>query len=38
VPDSGTMEPGHLLQPSFQGPDWLTGGAWGQRLARYVSC
>ncbi len=29
VPDSGTMEPGHLLRPSFQGPDWLTGGSVG---------
>jgi membrane protease YdiL (CAAX protease family) len=29
VPDSGTMEPGHLMGPSFQGPDWLTGGSVG---------
>lgn len=29
VPDSGTMEPGHLMRPSFQGPDWLTGGSVG---------
>ena len=34
VPDSGTMEPGHLMRPSFQGPDWLTGGSVGPRLAR----
>jgi uncharacterized protein len=29
VPDSGTMEPGHLMRPSFQGPGWLTGGSVG---------
>ncbi len=29
VPDSGTMEPGHLMRPSFEGPDWLTGGSVG---------
>jgi len=29
VPDSGTMEPGHLMRPSFNGPDWLTGGSVG---------
>jgi len=29
VPDSGTFEPGHLMQPSFQGPAWLTGGSAG---------
>jgi membrane protease YdiL (CAAX protease family) len=29
VPDSGTMEAGHLLRPSFHGPDWLTGGTVG---------
>ena len=29
VPDSGTFEPGHLMQPSFQGPAWLTGGSVG---------
>jgi membrane protease YdiL (CAAX protease family) len=29
VPDSGTMAPGHLMRPSFQGPDWLTGGSVG---------
>ncbi|HMK21344.1 MAG TPA: type II CAAX endopeptidase family protein [Terriglobales bacterium] len=29
VPDSGTVEVGHLMRPSFQGPDWLTGGSVG---------
>jgi membrane protease YdiL (CAAX protease family) len=29
VPDSGTMVPGHLLNSSFHGPDWLTGGSVG---------
>ncbi len=29
VPDSGTMEPGHLMRPMFRGPDWLTGGSVG---------
>ena len=29
VPDSGTMEVGHLMRPSFHGPDWLTGGSVG---------
>lgn len=29
VPDSGTMEVGHLMRPSFHGPDWLTGGTVG---------
>jgi len=29
VPDGGTMEPGHLMRPSFNGPDWLTGGSVG---------
>jgi membrane protease YdiL (CAAX protease family) len=29
VPDSGTVEMGHLMQPSFPGPDWLTGGSVG---------
>jgi CAAX protease family protein len=29
VPDSGTMEPGHLMRPSFAGPDWLSGGRVG---------
>lgn len=29
VPDSGTVEPGHLLSSSFHGPIWLTGGSVG---------
>ncbi|HEY6291801.1 MAG TPA: hypothetical protein VI455_09615, partial [Terriglobia bacterium] len=29
VPDSGAMIPGHLLNSSFHGPVWLTGGAVG---------
>jgi membrane protease YdiL (CAAX protease family) len=29
VADSGTIEPGHLLTPSFHGPAWLTGGSVG---------
>ena len=29
VPDSGTIFPGHLLQSSFHGPRWLTGGIVG---------
>jgi membrane protease YdiL (CAAX protease family) len=29
VPDSGTLLPKHLLNSSFQGPDWLTGGSVG---------
>jgi uncharacterized protein len=29
VPDSGTMLPGHLLNSSFHGPAWLTGGSVG---------
>jgi uncharacterized protein len=29
VPDSGTLSPGHLLNSSFHGPEWLTGGAVG---------
>ena len=29
VPDSGTMVQGHLLNPSFHGPAWLTGGTVG---------
>ena len=29
VPDSGTMEVGHLMRPSFHGPVWLTGGSVG---------
>jgi uncharacterized protein len=29
VPDSGTYLPGHLLNSSFHGPVWLTGGSVG---------
>ena len=29
VPDSGAMVPGHLLNSSFHGPRWLTGGTVG---------
>jgi uncharacterized protein len=29
VPDSGTLLPGHLLNSSFHGPGWLTGGSVG---------
>lgn len=29
VPDSGMVEPGHLLSSSLQGPRWLTGGSVG---------
>ncbi len=29
VPDSGTVLPGHLINSSFHGPDWLTGGSVG---------
>ena len=29
VPDSGLAETGHLLNPRFSGPDWLTGGSAG---------
>ena len=29
VPDSGTVSRGHLLNSSFHGPDWLTGGSVG---------
>jgi membrane protease YdiL (CAAX protease family) len=29
VPDSGVLVPGHLLNSSFHGPGWLTGGSVG---------
>jgi len=29
VPDSGMLAQGHLLNSSFHGPDWLTGGSVG---------
>ncbi len=35
VPDSGIHMPGHLLNPSFQGPVWLTGGSVGPEASIY---
>ena len=29
VPDSGSILPGHLINSSFHGPEWLTGGSVG---------
>jgi membrane protease YdiL (CAAX protease family) len=29
VPDSGMVAPGHLLNSSFHGPAWITGGTVG---------
>ncbi|MGH9394805.1 MAG: lysostaphin resistance A-like protein, partial [Terriglobales bacterium] len=29
VPDSGVVTPGHLLEPSFHGSRWITGGSVG---------
>jgi len=29
VPDSGASVPGHLFDPTFSGPAWLTGGSVG---------
>jgi membrane protease YdiL (CAAX protease family) len=29
VPDSGLVLPGHLMNPTFHGPRWLTGGSVG---------
>jgi membrane protease YdiL (CAAX protease family) len=29
VPDSGVLAKGHLMNPSFHGPTWLTGGSVG---------
>jgi len=29
VPDSGMLAPGHLLNSSLRGPDWITGGSIG---------
>ena len=29
VPDSGAILPGHLINSSLHGPDWLTGGSVG---------
>jgi hypothetical protein len=36
VPDSGVVVPGHLLNPKFVGPAWLTGGLVGPEGS--VSC
>jgi uncharacterized protein len=36
VPNSGTVEPGHLLNSSFQGPRWLTGGTVGPEGSVFV--
>lgn len=36
VPNSGTVEPGHLLNSSFQGPAWLTGGSVGPEGSVFV--
>jgi uncharacterized protein len=36
VPNSGTVEPGHLLNSSFQGPHWLTGGTVGPEGSVFV--
>lgn len=36
VPNSGTVEPGHLLNSSFHGPVWLTGGSVGPEGSVFV--
>ncbi len=36
VPNSGTVSPGHLLNSSFQGPRWLTGGTVGPEGSLFV--
>jgi membrane protease YdiL (CAAX protease family) len=36
VPNSGTTAPGHLLNSSFQGPRWLTGGSVGPEASIFV--
>lgn len=36
VPDSGLVAPGHLLNSSFHGPRWLTGGSIGPEAS--VAC
>jgi uncharacterized protein len=36
VPNSGTTAPGHLLNPSFAGPRWLTGGSIGPEGSVFV--
>lgn len=36
VANSGLQAPGHLLNPSFQGPTWLTGGTVGPEASVFV--
>jgi uncharacterized protein len=36
VPDSGVMVTGHLLNSSFRGPTWLTGGTVGPEASVFV--
>lgn len=36
VPDSGELSPGHLLNSSFHGPRWLTGGSVGPEGSVFV--
>ncbi len=36
VPDSGQVAPGHLLNSSFHGPRWLTGGSVGPEASVLV--
>lgn len=36
VPDSGIIVPGHLMDSSFRGPTWLTGGSIGPEGSVFV--
>lgn len=36
VPDSGILAKGHLLNSSFHGPDWLTGGTVGPEASVFA--
>jgi len=36
VPDSGLLAQGHLLNSSFHGPDWITGGTVGPEGSYFV--
>jgi hypothetical protein len=36
VPNSGLVAPGHMLNSSFQGPRWLTGGSVGPEASIFV--
>ena len=36
VPDSGVVAPGHLLNPTFHGSKWLTGGSVGPEGSELV--